>query len=235
MLALAGIILALWLGGAALALRSGLAMRRSARLASRQADRLADLLQSAPAIPVLIRPDGAIESPDRLASWLGRETLPGYVSELTSDDGGLEPEHARTLAQEIKATQRGGRTFVLPVRAAGSKRSLLVKGAPAGADLASPGTIVLWMFDATESQSRIEDLRGQVAQYREALEALSGVIEAAPMPVWHRTSDQRLSLVNSAYVNAVDGASAEQVINQGIELVETIDGLSPDEVALQAP
>jgi PAS domain-containing protein len=86
---------------------------------------------------------------------------------------------------------------------------------------------VLWIFDATESQSQIEDLRDQVGRYRDALEALSGVIEAAPMPVWHRTPDQRISLVNGAYVAAVDAVSAQQVIEQGIELVEAVDGLSP--------
>src|SRR5690606_28811123 len=71
-------------------------------------------------------------------------------------------------------------------------------------------------------------------RYRQALQALSGVIEAAPMPVWHRTPDQRLSLVNSAYVAAVDGKSAEQVIEQGVELVEAVDGLSPGASAARA-
>lgn len=233
-LAAIGVLLAAWLALSAWALFSGLALRRAALQARGQADRLADLLQSAPAIPVLVRADGRIEAPDRLANWLGRTTVPAFLSELVSEEGGMEPDHARALAAEIKASQRGGRAFVLPVRAQGSSRTLLVRGGPAGPDLASPGTIVLWLFDATESQSQIEDLRSQSVRYREALEALSGVIEAAPMPVWHRTPDQRLSLVNSAYVAAVDGKSAQQVIEQGIELIEAVDGLSPAESAALA-
>jgi PAS domain-containing protein len=234
-LAVTGAVLAVWLALSAWALFSGLAQRRASRQARGQADRLADLLQSAPAIPVLVRSDGRIEAPDRLANWLGRTTVPAFLSELVSEEGGLEPDHARALAAEIKAAQRGSREFVLPVRAQGSSRTLLVRGGPAGPDLASPGTTVLWIFDATESQSQIEDLRSQATRYREALEALSGVIEAAPMPVWHRTPDQQLSLVNSAYVNAVDGKSAQQVIEQGIELIEAVDGLSPgDSAALAA-
>ncbi len=220
-------MLALWLALSAWALLSGLALRRTSRQARGQADRLADLLQSAPAIPMLVRVDGRIEAPDRLANWLGRTTVPAFLSELVSEESGFEPEHARALAEEVKAAQRGSRSFVLPMRAQGSSRTLLVRGGPAGPDLASPGTIVLWIFDATESQSQIEDLRGQVGRYRDALEALSGVIEAAPMPVWHRGPDQRLSLVNSSYVQAVDARSAAQVIEQGIELIEAIDGLSP--------
>ncbi|WP_184156923.1 sensor histidine kinase [Sphingobium lignivorans] len=216
------------------ALLTGLSLRRSSRQARGQADRLADLLQSAPAIPMLVRSDGRIEAPDRLANWLGRTTVPAFLSELVSEEGGLEPEHSRSLAAEVKAAQRGGRSFVLPIRARGSSRTLLVRGGPAGPDLASPGTIVLWIFDATESQSQIEELRKRVGDYREALEALSGVIEAAPMPVWHRGADQRLSLVNSAYVRSVDGESAQQVIEQGIELVEAVDGLSPSASAARA-
>lgn len=229
-----GAMLAIWLALTVWALASGLALRSAARQARGQADRLADLLQSAPAIPLLVRVDGRIEAPDRLANWLGRTTVPAFLSELVAEEGGLEPVHARALAAEIKAAQRGSRAFVLPVRAQGSSRTLLVRGDPAGADLATPGTIVLWLFDATESQSQIEELRGQTTRYREALEALSGVIEAAPMPVWHRTPDQRLSLVNSAYVRAVDGQSAQQVIEQGIELIEAVDGLSPGDSAARA-
>lgn len=233
-LSAAGAVLAVWLALCVWALATGLALRRVAREARGQADRLADLLQSAPAIPLLIRVDGRIEAPERLANWLGRPTVPAFLSELVSDEGGLEPVHARALAAEIKAAQRGSRAFVLPVRAQGSRRTLLVRGGRAGPDLASPGAIVLWLFDATESQSQIEELRGQTMRYREALEALSGVIEAAPMPVWHRTPDQRLSLVNSAYVRAVDGESAQQVIAQGVELIEAVDGLSPGDSAARA-
>ncbi len=234
MMALIGAGLAIWLGGALLVLRSGLRMRRSARQAHSQAMRLADLLESAPAIPVIIRPDGRIESPERLANWLGQERLPDYVSELTAEDGALEPMQARALAAEIEAAQRGGKRFALPVRARGSRRSMLVRGMPAGPDLAGTGAIVLWIFDATESQSRIEDLLDQVSRYRDALEALSGVIEAAPMPIWHRTPDHHLSLVNTAYVRAVDAESAEQVVEQNIELVEAVAGVTAADVAASA-
>jgi len=230
-LSLLGGVLAAWLILACWAIVSGLSMRRAARASRLYTDRVVYLLQSAPAIPVLIKPDGSIDASERLASWLGRTELPTFFSELVAEDGGLEPEHAKALAEDVKAAQRGGKSFVLPVRARGSRRSLLVRGGPADPGMARPGSVVLWVFDSTESQSRIEELREQVDRYREALEALSGVIEAAPMPVWHRTPDHRLSLVNSAYVHAVDGRSAQQVIEQGIELIESVDGVSPGATA----
>ncbi|WP_184078800.1 PAS-domain containing protein [Sphingobium subterraneum] len=229
---LLGALAAIWLGAGVWAVQSGLAMRRAAQHAKGQGDRLANLLQSAPAIPVLIRPDGRIEAPARLASWLGRETSPQYISELTAIDGGLRPSDGEALAADIAAAQRASRGFVRAVQAVGSSRSLLVRGAPAGPELANAGGVIVWIFDATETQARIEQLEQQCANYHDALEALSGLIEVAPLPMWHRTRDARLSLVNSAYVRAVEAEDAAQVINDAIELVEPIDGITPQQAAL---
>lgn len=233
-LALAGALLALWLLTAVWAVRSGLVMRMQSRATRKQVEAMADLLQSAPAIPVIVRADGRIEAPDRLAAWLGRDNMPTFISELTAADGGLEPEHAAQLAEELAAAQKGSRSFVLPVKALGSDRSLLVRAVPFTPGVSAPGATVLWIFDATESQSQIDSLRGEVGRYRDALEALSGVIEAAPMPIWFRGIDRRLQLVNTHYVRAVNADGAEQVIGQNIELVEPFEGKSAADSAASA-
>jgi signal transduction histidine kinase len=230
-LVLLGGLLAAWLILASWAVLTGLSMRRAARQNQLHTERVISLLQSAPAIPLLVKADGRNEASPRLASWFGRTELPGFFSELVAEDGPLEPDSAKALAADVKAAQRGGKAFVCPIRARGSTRTMLVRGGVADPALSQPGGVVLWIFDSTESQSNIEGLREQVGRYREALEALSGVIEAAPMPVWHRTPDQQLSLVNSAYVHAVDAKNAQQVIEQGIELIESVDGVSPGATA----
>ncbi|CAN5132443.1 PAS domain-containing sensor histidine kinase [soil metagenome] len=233
-LALAGAILAIWLIASVWAVRSGLVMRMRARATQAQVEAMADLLQSAPAIACIVRADGRIEAPDRLAAWLGRDHVPAFASELTAPDGGLEPEHAAQLAEEIAAAQRGSRSFVLPVKAKGSDRSLLVRAVPFSAGHTGAGATVLWIFDATESQSQIDSLRGEVGRYRDALESLSGVIEAAPMPIWFRGIDRRLQLVNTHYVRAVDAENADQVIAQNVELVEDYEGQSAADAAAEA-
>lgn len=234
-MAILGGVLALWLAGGVWALNSGLGARRAGKFAQQQADRLASLLQSAPAIPVLIRTDGKIEAPAKLADWLGRGSVPVYVSELTGElaggEGGLVPGDGAALAEDIAACQRAARDFVRSVRAKGSHRMLLVRGAAAGPDLANAGGVILWIFDATQSQSRIAELEEERTTYRDALEALSGLIEAAPIPMWHRTRDLRLSLVNSAYVAAVEAHSAADVIAQEIELVEPVEGVTAQQAA----
>lgn len=232
--ALLGVILAGWLAAAVWALSSGQRMRREGMHAQGKLDRLSTLLASAPAAPIIIHADGRMEAADRLAKWLGKDRVPAFVSELTAHDGGLEPDDADALAHEIAAAQRAGRSFALPLRGVGSSRLLLVRGAPAGPVLAESGGVVLWIFDATDSQAEIQTLKANVEQLREALEALAGLVEAAPFPMWHRTPEMQLNLVNSAYVRAVDGDSAAEVIANGTELVETIGGLTPEAAAGQA-
>ncbi|MGE4323629.1 MAG: PAS-domain containing protein [Sphingobium sp.] len=229
-----GVVLAAWLAAALWALMTGQRMRRDSMAAQHRLDRLTALLQSAPAMPIVIHVDGHIEAGDRLAQWLGQDRAPSFASELTADDGGLEPADARALAHEIAAAQKAGKTFSLPVRALGSRRTMLIRGAPAPVGQAASGAVILWIFDATESQSEIQALKGTVDQLREALEALAGLVEAAPLPMWHRTSDMRLSLVNSAYVRAVDGANARDVIVSGVELVEAVNGQDPSDAAAAA-
>ena len=45
------------------------------------------------AIPLLVRADGRIEAPERLAGWLGLDHLPGYLTDLAGAEGrGLSSE-----------------------------------------------------------------------------------------------------------------------------------------------
>ena len=229
-----GIVLAGWLGAAVWALLSGQRMRHYGTQAQGRLDRLAALLASAPAAPIIIHPDGRLEAADRIAKWLGKARVPAFASELTAEDGGLVPEDAAGLALEIASAQRAGKSFALTVRGRDSSRLLLVRGAPASPEMAGSGGVLLWIFDATDSQAEIHALKAHVEQLRDALEALAGLVEAAPFPMWHRTPDLRLSLVNTAYVRAVDARDAQDVIDQGAELVEPVGGLTPEAAAADA-
>ncbi len=229
-----GIVLAGWLGAAVWALLSGQRMRHTGTQAQGRLDRLAALLASAPAAPIIIHSDGRLEAADRVAKWLGKARVPAFVSELTAEDGGLVPDDAAALAREIASAQRAGKSFSLPVRGSDSSRLLLVRGAPASPEMAGNGGVLLWIFDATDSQAEIQALKAHVDQLRDALEALAGLVEAAPFPMWHRTPDLRLSLVNTAYVRAVDARDAQDVIAQGAELVESVGGLTPQAAAADA-
>ena len=53
------------------------------------------------------------------------------------------------------------------------------------------------------------------------------MIEAAPFPIWHRGPDLSLTLVNTAYVRAVEAEDAAAVVRGQIELIDEADGHSP--------
>lgn len=232
--AMIGVVMAIWLGVAVWAVWSGLKLRRQAAFSTSQADRLAALLESAPALPLMVRNDGRIEAPERLADWLGLRKMPNFLSDLSVPGAGLSDEDAAGLVRDVSGVQKTGRSFSRALRAQGSSRTLLVRGSPAATRLAASGAVILWWFDATESQAEIGRLGEDVARLSLAFNRLSALIEAAPMPMWYRSIDMKLALVNSAYVNAVEGETAEDVIARGLELVDPGDELNPLATAMKA-
>jgi len=185
------------------------------------------LLAANPAAPVIVSPDGRIQATARLRDWLGLDAEPQNLADLAHGEFGLHAEDFAALEAAIDGARRSAGDFVQVVRTKGGDRLLHVHAAPGGAALGAPGTIVLWLADTTENEHRIEQLTRDSERLRNALDALAALIEAAPIPMWHRGPDLRLSLVNSAYVRAVEADSAGQVIARGLELVEGNVGRSP--------
>nr|WP_089221110.1 PAS domain-containing sensor histidine kinase [Sphingomonas laterariae] len=214
---------ALWLVLAGWATIVGLRRAARAGIAEAASERFAELVSAAPAVAVLVEADGRIDADERLADWLGLRRIPRSIEEFADRDGGLDEADAQALARDITATQRSGAGFARSFRVRGSARVLMARGRPG----ARPGRVVLWLFDATESQEEITRLRDAGGRLTRALESLSALIEAAPFPMWHRGPDLRLALVNSNYVDAVEGDDAADVIARGLELIEATDGVGP--------
>jgi signal transduction histidine kinase len=60
----------------------------------------------------------------------------------------------------------------------------------------------------------------RLRQTEGALNSLTHLIEAAPFPMWYRGPDLKLGLVNSAFVHAVEGKDAQDVIERRAELID---------------
>ncbi len=233
--ALIGILMALWLVGATVAIWIGLSLRRQSLKMLRQTSRLARLLETAPAIPVVVKGDGRIEAADRFSRLLGLESSAGSLSDFGgSDDAGLADDDLRILNERVRETQRTGKDFVLPVAIKGSERRLLVVGSIADAVIYPNGAALLWFFDSTESLRELEQRKYESEEARAAFEALAGLIEAAPLPMWHRGPDLKLNFVNRAYVDAVSASDGAHVVEEGIELVEPYNGTNAIEFAAKA-
>ena len=234
--AVIGLLLALWTAGAVwVMLRASGREQRS--IASRKtAQRLSRLIEEGPAIPLLVRADGRIEAPDRLARWIGLEKVPEYLSELAGGEGrGLTEAQIDTLTRNVRRTQKTAKPFRMAINVSpASGKSLALQGSLADPAVSPGGSALVWVFDFSDSQAELTQLREEAARAREDFGALVGLIEAAPMPMWFRGADMQLRLVNQAYVAAVGAESADQVVADQVELVETVNGRTAAEVAQQA-
>ncbi|MEM9501921.1 MAG: PAS-domain containing protein [Pseudomonadota bacterium] len=234
-LALIGLVLAAWTVAAALVmLRANLKARRMKALQT-SLKRMQTMLDAAPAIPMLVRVDGRIETPERLARWLGLEDTPTYLSELHGGEGvGLSVQQLEALSEKVRLTQRSAAPFQMALTPPGSERSLAMQGVLADPQVSPGGAALVWVFDFSESEDELSRLRSKASRAEGDFAALVGLIEAAPVPMWFRGSDMRLQLVNQAYVDAVEADSAEAIVREQIELLEDEDGRTPVEIALAA-
>ncbi len=214
------ILAAFWVAIAALLMI--LASRRISRANSLLggARSVASLLRSVPARPLIVRPDGAIESDTLLQRDLGLASMPAHLDDLASDGLGIDPADLDALKADVQSGAISGTAIARQVRIAGSDRAVEVRGGLAPPPYAA-GTLLLWLFDATGAEAERLKLANQLGRTEAALDALTHLIESAPFPMWYRGPDMTLGLVNSAFVAAVEGRDAAEVIALGSELIDS--------------
>ena len=197
---------------------------RKARSVVAAARSMATLLEVAPARPLVVRTDGKIELDRRLARDLGFEDPPAILAGLSDADRGIVAEDFEVLERAIGEAALSGMPLAGQVRIVGSGRVMEVRGNLAPAPEPA-GTLLLWLFDTSSAEGERSKLSLRLRQTEGALDALTHLIEAAPFPMWYRGPDLKLGLVNRAFVDAVEGADAADVIARGSELV---DSTGPD-------
>lgn len=231
-LAVIGLLLAAWTIVAAVVMLRANAKARRMLAMQTSLKRMRHMLDVAPAIPMLVRVDGRVEASDRLARWLGFETMPQFLSELHGGEGiGLSKSQLDDLSQKVQLTQKSAAPFELAFTPPGSGRSLALQGSLADPHVSPGGAALVWVFDFSESEDELSRLRSAALRAESDFAALVGLIEAAPVPMWFRGQDLRLRLVNQAYVDAVGAKDADEVVQNQIELLESEGGTSPAEIA----
>jgi len=193
----------------------------------------AALLEAAPARPLLVRPDNRIEVDRQLLRDLGLAGNPARLDGLAAKDGGIDPDDLKALAADIEAARVSAQRLARTVRTHGSARVFEVRGGPAPAP-EPPGTLLLWFYDTSAGEEDRARLALKLHQTESALDSLTHLIEAAPFPMWYRGPDLKLGLVNTAFVDAVEGRDAADVISRGLELVDDASAGNPTESARNA-
>jgi signal transduction histidine kinase len=216
MLAAIALVSGAWLALAVWATLRGLGRGRDAAARIEGTRHHEALLAASPALPLIVHRDGRLEEADRVALVLGLSEVPGRLADLAAS---FAEEDMERLEAQVASSAAAAGSFALSLRPTGSARVYRVRGGPAPPSY-PPGTVLLWLTDATEGEEEMAELRERSARLAAALDALSGLIEAAPFPIWHRGPDLRLAMVNTAYVAAVEAEDARAVIEGGVELVD---------------
>ena len=179
----------------------------------------ASLLADSPARPMLVAADGRVDLDVALVRDLGLPGDPGRLDDLAGEGHGLNLVDLATLKTALAASRLTAQPIEAQLRVANSDRIFEARGGPAPAP-SPPGTTLLWLSDATRSVAQRAGLARRLTQTEAALDALTHLIESAPFPMWYRGPDLRLGLVNSAFVRAVEGQDAADVILRGTELID---------------
>lgn len=179
----------------------------------------ATLLEISPARPLVVRGDGRVEIDPQLLRELGLKSQPKTLAELNGNDSGILPDDLAALMAEIESARASASRVAAKLRVGGSARVFEVRGGPAPMP-EPPGTLLLWFFDMSVGEEERSKLALRLRQTEAALNSLTHLIEAAPFPMWYRGPDLKLGLVNSAFVNAVEGRDAQDVIERSAELID---------------
>ncbi len=233
-LTVVGLLLGVWLVGSVWAVWQGLSARRRMETAAKTTKRLVRLIETSPALPAVIRTDGTIEASDRFWRMLGLDRLPTLTDLCSTLGTGAAAADWALLSDNVRLVQRTGTTTAQKLAIHGSDRRFMARIDNADAQIYPNGAAVLWLFDLSDIVRELERQQREATDARNAFEALAGLIEAAPLPMWHRSSDLRLNFVNKAYVDAVRGENADQVVEQGIELLEGVNSDSPMAIAAKS-
>jgi signal transduction histidine kinase len=193
----------------------------------------AALLQISPARPLIVRADGTVEADRQLVRDFGLKTPLRNLAELRGNDSGILDEDLTELMTRIEVGRASATNVAGKVRVAGSSRVFEVKGGPAPPP-EPPGALLLWFVDTSNEEEERAKLALRLRQTEAALNSLTHLIEAAPFPMWFRGPDLKLGLVNTAFVQAVEGKDAQDVIERSAELVDAQGDDSPTATAHEA-
>jgi signal transduction histidine kinase len=206
----------------AIAVAIAIAAARRFRLAETVLDAAranASLLEAAPARPLIVYGDQRIEADAQLLRDLGLKKAPARIADLTGNESGILEEDIAALCDDIEAARVSAGRVSRKVRAKGSARVFDIRGGPAPPP-EPPGTMLLWFFDTSATEEELGKVGLRLKQTEGALDSLTHLIEAAPFPMWYRGPDRKLGLVNRAFVEAVEGRDAADVIARGAELID---------------
>jgi signal transduction histidine kinase len=135
---------------------------------------------------------------------------------------GFDKDSQETLRAAVEALRTKGDGFQISLTHAATGRRIQARGVRAtdgdGRTLAD----VVWMGDVTEGVAAVDTLTQETAALRRERDLLKAAMDGVADPIWLRDDDLSLIYCNAAYVRAVDGRDAADVVARGRELAPRV-------------
>jgi signal transduction histidine kinase len=173
---------------------------------------------------VMIVWHGKEEFPSRvIGSMYGSAKVPSTAADMLNFPAWLEADSSNVIEDCIRTLREMGKPFNIGVRTLNNEL-LEADGRAAG------GMATLRFRPLSGERRQITELNYDARKLGMQVERLSAVLDSAPLPIWLRDGDGRLSWVNRAYVKAVELPDSDAVLRSMIEVAspERIDTTKAD-------
>ena len=167
---------------------------------------------------------GKEEFPSRIiGSMYGSAKVPTAVAEMLNFPAWLEADSSNVIEDCIRTLREMGKPFNIGVKTLNNEL-LEADGRAAG------GMATLRFRPLSGERRQITELNYDARKLGMQVERLSAVLDSAPLPIWLRDGDGKLSWVNQAYVKAVELPDSASVLRSLIEVAspERIDTTKAD-------
>ncbi|WP_413990792.1 PAS-domain containing protein [Labrys okinawensis] len=162
--------------------------------------------------------------PQLVAVWSGTDDLPTLSGELPGvtispsrrgliGTGWLDYHDTRNLEEQIRALRERGESFHLVAR---SRHGGYIEAE----GRAIGGRAVLRLRDVTGDRLELARLADRHRRASEEIEAIRALLDEAPVPLWLRNANEKLTWVNKAYARAVDAQDENDALSRDIELLD---------------
>lgn len=161
---------------------------------------------------VMIVWHGKEEFPSRvIGSMYGSAKVPTVAADMLNFPAWLEADSSNVIEDCIRTLREVGKPFNIGVKTLNNEL-LEADGRVAG------GMATLRFRPLSGERRQITELNYDVRKLGMQVERLSAVLDSAPLPIWLRDGEGRLSWVNRAYVKAVELPDSAAVLRSLIEV-----------------
>ena len=161
---------------------------------------------------VMIVWHGKEELPSRvIGSMYGSAKVPTTAADMLNFPAWLEADSSNVIEDCIRTLREVGKPFNIGVKTLNNEL-LEADGRVAG------GMATLRFRPLSGERRQITELNYDVRKLGMQVERLSAVLDSAPLPIWLRDGEGRLSWVNQAYVKAVELPDSAAVLRSLIEV-----------------